>query len=764
MRLTAILLAFLFTSECVFAQKVSLVLSGGGAKGLAYVGVLKALEENNIPIDNVVGTSMGGVIGGFYAAGFSAIEIEEIVTTETFQDWVSGQLSDRYNYYYTKEDENPSWVNLNVNVDSSFATSFNPNIASDLSLNFAFTELLASANQISRNNFDSLFVPFRTVASEILTQEQVILKSGQLNDALRATMTVPFFFRPIKIDGRFLFDGGIYNNFPVDIAQNEFEPDVVLGVNVSSKRFNEYPEKDDEKLIQQTLLFMFLDKSDPSSVGPTGVYIEPQLEELSSFDFDKVDDFIELGYTATIEKMPEIKNKISKRETQEERSQARAAFLSKAVPLRFQEIYLEGFKKKQERYVKQLFHIDKKNRYIGDVKDSYFKMASEDFFSQIYPNILYDSASESFAFQIKNKPQQKLSFQVGGNLSTRSISQLYLATEYTFLGSLLQSYRLAFYSGRFFQSFQFKNRINIPSSQPIYLEPEILINNWDFIGSNDFLNESFSPTIIDQVDRKFGLNIGVAAGPEGKMVLGAAFFNNRDSYSNNEELVSSDTLDRLRFNGIKASMLYKENSLNRKQYASSGRMLETSIQFIAGQEVHSSGNTATFPGLETARSHRWVKLDAKYEAYFGDGRFKYGFYGHLSISGKPIFSNYQGTLINQPFFAPLNDSRTIFQENFRAFNFVGLGSRNVWSLQKSLDFRAELYGLIPFDNIMQGVNQEVVYSSDQISVKLAATVGAVYHSPIGPASFSVNYYDNPQRKFGALFHIGYLIFPKRSLE
>src|SRR5271154_7165267 len=101
-------------------QKVGVVMSGGAAKGLAHVGMLKALEENEIPIDYVVGTSMGGIIAGCYAAGMSPDQIEEMVVSEAFLNWVNGKLESGYNYYYNKDDDHPSFLKLNLSLDSTF--------------------------------------------------------------------------------------------------------------------------------------------------------------------------------------------------------------------------------------------------------------------------------------------------------------------------------------------------------------------------------------------------------------------------------------------------------------------------------------------------------------------------------------------------------------------------------------------------------------------------------------------------------------------
>ena len=151
------LLLFLSTlSYFAQSQKVSVVLSGGGAKGLAHIGVLKALEENEIPIDNVIGTSMGGIVGGCYAAGMSPNQIEDMVTSPEFLDWVNGRFEKGRSYYYFKKENDASFLRLNLSLDSTFNFLFNTSIASDLSLNFAMAEKLAQPSAISKNDFDSL--------------------------------------------------------------------------------------------------------------------------------------------------------------------------------------------------------------------------------------------------------------------------------------------------------------------------------------------------------------------------------------------------------------------------------------------------------------------------------------------------------------------------------------------------------------------------------------------------------------------------------
>ena len=355
----------LLISLPVYPQKVALVLSGGGAKGLAHIGVIKALEENNVPIDYVLGTSMGAIIAAFYAAGYTPEQIEEIATSENFQNWVNGDLERKYNYFFHKKNDNASILDIGISLDSSLSTSVSTNIASDISLNFALSELLSQASEASHYDFDSLMVPLRVIAAEIFTQKTVVLKNGNVEDAVRASMTVPFVYKPLKIDNQYLFDGGIYNNFPIDIALWEFDPDFIIGSNVSEKKFEEYPYGEDEKLINQSLLLMLLDKSDPSMLDNIGLYLEPDLDGYSGIDFSKAKALIDSGYNYTINRLKAMQDaKPWSDRDPEILKEHREKFLQKEKDLIFKEVRFNGFTRSQETYLKQFFKIDKQKEEV----------------------------------------------------------------------------------------------------------------------------------------------------------------------------------------------------------------------------------------------------------------------------------------------------------------------------------------------------------------------------------------------------------------
>jgi len=259
----------------IFAQqKIGLVLSGGGATGLAHIGVLKALEERGIPIHYITGTSAGALVGSMYAAGYSPEEIEA---------------------YY---------------------------------LVFEMLKLLGTTGASYGNDFDSLFVPFRCVASDITNKKSIVFSEGFLNQAVRASMTYPFYFNPIRVNGILMFDGGLYNNFPADIMYREFDPDFIIGSNVS---YNAAPPLEDDLISQvKNMLVSYSDYNLPCEAG---ILIEPK-SEISTFEFENVQVAIRDGYATTLKYIDSIELHVTARISKEELNNRRKAFRSRIEELR----------------------------------------------------------------------------------------------------------------------------------------------------------------------------------------------------------------------------------------------------------------------------------------------------------------------------------------------------------------------------------------------------------------------------------------------
>lgn len=760
------LIIFFLFPLAAFSQKVGLVLSGGAAKGIAHIGVLKALEENEIPIDYIVGTSMGGIIGGCYAAGMSPDQIENLVLSSDFQRWVKGDPEKGFNYRFHQNDVSPSFINVDLSLDSSLNVQLNTSIAKDYALNFALAENLAQATAIAKNNFDSLFVPFRAVAADIFTQNEVILSRGQLSDALRATQTVPFFYNPIRVDGKYLFDGGVYNNLPADVAQREFSPDVIIGVNVSSKVFETYPYENDDQLIGKSLLFLLLDKSDPKDIPDNGVYIQPDVKGYTSFDFGLARNLIDSGYAQTIRQIEEIKSKISRRVTCDEVTTKRNQFTNKSYPFVFGSPEFRGFNSKQKIYLRKLFrpkNLYQNKMFFSDVKKEYFQLTADDYFTNVYPNIEYDTILHAFKLALTRGPQKNFQVDVGGVLSTRDISNIHLGINFYHFGKTLRHIYASAQTGNFYKAAMIKARIDYPVR--IYLEPRVTYQSRDYLAVDDLLNEvdvPSTPTVLSRINRATGVAFGVPVREYFKFTTDVEAFSNRDQYMNGDLFISTDTLDVLKVRGFKAALSLSANSLNRKQYANAGKAVELALEYFQADEELTPGSTAVLDGPQR-QSHQWFRLRLKSEAYFGTRKFKHGYLLQGVLSNQEPFFNYFGTIINAPAFNPLQDSPSLILENYRSFNYAAAGWRGIYNFTSKLEWRTEAYLYKPFETITQNTTQRAVID-ESLELYMIASSGIVYHSIIGPVSFSVNYYNDKQNELGVIVHFGFLLFNPHSLE
>lgn len=761
-----LLILLLTYSVVTSAQRVGLVFSGGAAKGLAHVGVLKALEENDIPVDYIVGTSIGGIVGGCYAAGMSPDEIEHMVLSPSFMGWINGLPETGYNYYYHRSDETPQFVKLNMALDSTLSFQLNSSIANDVSLNFAIAERTAQASVISRNNFDSLFVPLRVVTADIFTQREVVLSKGSLSDAMRATQTVPFFYNPIRVDGKYLFDGGVYNNFPVDVAQQDFNPDVIIGVNVSSKVFDEYPFDNDDKLISHSLLYLLLDKSDPSRIPENGVFIQPNLRGFTSFDFGRAKALIDSGYVQTKRQISEIKEKIARRAPCEEVAMRRNTFNDRHVAYNFGELRFQKFNAKQRGYIRAIFRSKSTGGKFtfGQIKRGYFKLVSEDYFTNVYPNILFDSAKRTFHLQLSRRPQQNFQVGFGGVIATRDISNVFLGLNFYEFNRILTHASVGFQTGNFYKSALLKVRMDFPYQ--FYGEPYVSFDSWNYLDNDDLLNEVSSPalpTVLKRWNRKYGFNFGVPVHDSFKGLLSFEAINNTDNYINGTVFMSTDRLDALNLRGFKTGIHMSSNNLNRRQYPSAGSMFSFAGDFFSVREEFVPGTTS-IETETTNRYHQWIRLRISAEQYFCSGWYRPGYTAEAVFSNQPYFQNYFGTIINAPAFMPMQDSRTLILQNFRAFNFAAAGMKNIFLIRNKFEARIDAFLFKPFRAIVENTEQRAVKSTDKSMMFFAGTAGLVYHSPIGPVSLSANYYDDEENRFGVLLHVGFLLFNKHSLE
>ncbi len=283
---------FLFFSIICFTQdkqpKVGLVLSGGGAKGFAHIGVLKEIDNAGLQIDYIGGTSMGAIIGGLYAVGYSGKQIEQIVLETNFITLLQDKLPRNSSSFFEKESGEKTFITLPVQSGSlglPKGVSKGQNV-----LNILF-ELLASVEYIK--DFKKLPIPFFCIATDIENGSAVLLEKGSLPMALRASSSFPTLLTPVVLDGKLLVDGGVANNFPVSIMKSK-GMDIIIGVDVEGRLNKKEKLNSVLDIMNQIVSYQMYSKSFAEK-RKLDVYINPEIKGYSVVSFDKKDEILQKG-------------------------------------------------------------------------------------------------------------------------------------------------------------------------------------------------------------------------------------------------------------------------------------------------------------------------------------------------------------------------------------------------------------------------------------------------------------------------------------
>jgi NTE family protein len=276
--------------------RIGLVLSGGGARGAAHIGVLKVLEENRVPVDAIAGTSMGAVVGGLYASGLSAKDIERVMTSVDWQDaFLDRPPRTDLNFRRKLEDQN-FLVKFPLGLKGR-KFRLPRGLVQGQKLTQILRGLTLPVAQIQ--SFDDLAIPFRAIATDIVTGDRVILDRGDLTTAMRASLSAPGVFSPVDSEGRMLVDGGLSSNLPIDVAR-EMGVDILIVVDCG------FPLLERGKLVSVAtvsnqmlaILIRHNTAEQRKTLKPTDVVIDPALGDFSSLDFTEHEKAMRIGEEA----------------------------------------------------------------------------------------------------------------------------------------------------------------------------------------------------------------------------------------------------------------------------------------------------------------------------------------------------------------------------------------------------------------------------------------------------------------------------------
>ncbi|GGD51728.1 patatin-like phospholipase family protein [Muriicola marianensis] len=292
-------------TDSLKVPKVGLVLSGGGAKGLAHIGALKVIEEAGVRIDYIGGTSMGAIVGALYASGFSANQLDSLFRRTNLTELIQDNLPRDAKTFYEKEASERYALTLPFN---DFKLSFPQGLSSGQNIYNALVRMLYHVKDI--RDFNDLKIPFFCIATNVETGKQVMLNKGYLPEAILASGTFPSLFQPSEVDGEVLIDGGVLNNYPVEELR-ALGADVVIGVDVQHGLRDRTSLSSATEILLQINNFRTI-KDMARKSGLTDIYIKPDMDNFSVIDFQRKDTIINTGEEVARRHLEELKELASR--------------------------------------------------------------------------------------------------------------------------------------------------------------------------------------------------------------------------------------------------------------------------------------------------------------------------------------------------------------------------------------------------------------------------------------------------------------------
>lgn len=756
--------------QLLFAQKVGLVLSGGGAKGAAHIGVIKALEENEIPIDYITGTSAGAIMGSLYAMGYSPEEMLALVLSKEFSYWQTGTVEEQYTYYFKEPYPTPEFAHFSIDMSDSLQikTNFLPqSLINPIQMNQAFMALFSQATAKAGWNFDNLFVPFRCVASDIYSKKSIVFKNGDLGDAVRASMTFPFFFQPIWKDSVPLFDGGIYDNFPVTPMEDAFHPEFIFGSVVagSSTKPSNNPYNQLEAMIMQ--------KTDYEVPEEEGMMVRFHFPNVSLLDFEKSEELMKIGYRKTMEMMDSIKQRVSRRVPLEEVNARRKAYKESLPPLIFKNIYVSGVTEAQRKYIEAQLHRDINQEFsMDEFKRAYFKMLAYSKIKEILPHAVYNRKEKKFDLYLNVKMKEEITVGFGGNISSHQANQLFLGLGYQYLGRFAADFHSNFQVGNSFSGVMLSARMYLQTRIPTYLNWQGVFSDKRYSENQSLFYEDVVPAIIKQKELYMKLKLGFPFLNQAKAEIGFAYGRLNDFYLQTSNIsFPNATFDHSWYDLFSGSLSIEQNSLNAKQYPTTGKQQFLIAQYVTGTEKYKPSATSLQDPFHT-KTHSWLQMKGRWRQFqVLNNRFNLGYLAEMVLSSKNLMNNYTASVLQAPAFTPTPHSEIVFNEAFRANQYVAFGLSPILKLSKLLQFRLDMYGFAPLHEIKKKVIQTdktyvgvPYYGKFLHSIDYMGEAAMVLQLPFISISLYANGYSYPKHNFNVGLNIGYLIFNPKMLD
>ncbi len=794
--------------------KVGLVLSGGGAKGLYHVGVIAALEENGVPVDYIAGTSMGSIVAGLYAAGYSPDEMKALVASGEIERWLSGRIGAPHRRYYREQGEPPALLGLRFDIgggrhkrgaadaagsEKHKILQLPVDLISSTQIDMGLAQLFATANAGCGGDFNRLMVPFLCVASDMAARRPVVFRSGDIGEAIRASMSIPLVFKPLKKREMVLYDGGLFDNFPWREVQTCFAPEHIIGVKCTSGN-----DKIDENsnLVEQAVNLMTGTNTDYNLPAEGNIMIDRAVDA-GMLDFDRGEEIIRQGYDDTMAQMEQILATVSRRVAPGEIAARRAAYRASLPPLTVGEVEPDGITKAQVDYAEGIGTRYTPTRrqlsgraYLRRGGDStalrrtpvtftdsltgadrsfsafraglYDLLAGGDFDCD-YPVLRYDGARKLFRPQLTLHEVPSLRLSIGGNISSTAYNQARIGATYEHIGRVGIRANMQLLLGPIYNSGTFGARMVISPRLPVFFDLHYIFSVRNTLYGNFGNLTDATNTLRKKHKENFGtLSVGASLSP--RTVLKTTFNLGENYYRFEGEQKPTY------FSFIGSRLQFERSTLDDPLWAMRGSRLEVSGIYVGGVDKQrvdvakaylpepvpadaglGSGNTGGthIPKWERlARRREWggVKLVWQHNVNFPRRKwFSLGYGVEGVYTNHPRFNDIKATWVSLPQYAPTTHSLMTYMPEYHAAKYVAVNLMPTFTIIPDLHVRGGFYAMLR-DR-----------ADNYAPMQYIADLSVVYRSVAGPISLSLTKYGirNTDNLYLS-FNFGYLLFAPKG--
>lgn len=761
-------------------KTVGLVLSGGGAKGLSHIGLIKALEENNIPIDYICGTSMGAIIGGLYAAGYTTDEMTALIKSKRFAAWQKGKPEILEGSYFYKDVPNAAMFSIFLqkgriyqsDTTKKWMVALPTSAVSPYSMDFAVLDLFASQSKAAKFDFDSLMVPFFCVSADILNKKPYVARKGDLGASIRASMSIPGFFKPVTLDTLLLYDGGLYDNFPWKRMKEIYNPDYIIGSQcVKGKTI---VDEDNVIALGMNLITSETDYSIPEDVG---LLLFGDYDDYGIMAFDQIDKISEAGYRLALENMDKIKAAVGREVTENERTAKRKAFKEKCGPVRFyKDIQVSGeMNDEGKRFVDRMIRNDKRDNFgLEELKRGYYRVIQSGVAKSFSPSYVVDSPDSMsgiddslFILKIRASETAPFKLSLGGNVSSSSLNQIYLSARYLHAG--MNPWKMKFDTnlGKYYSGFGYRFRHDVGIKPLAYYYAELIAHQFDYYnGNQNALSLNSMPKNVRE--KEFYLRAGIVTPLSlGKNFLTEAALVAGRRYQNFylvEIAEDGDEPDRGSEFVVSGILALKSNTFDYQIYPTTGHSFTFGARYSYLNEEYTPGTTNHGAEKLTNMSYNTFRLRLKADKYFSFGKgFSLGLSTDMVYSKPTRMSNFYSELFAMSKYEPIPHSSTMLLGRYRAHSFAGFAVSPVIRFSDSFYAHTTAAYFVPYRQLLKADNGWQYSFSDKLPKGgMIANFALVWQSPVGPVSFSTAYYSKGDRKWYPQFNFGYLLFHRKS--